>query len=738
MGHLSDKEILENRRGDFFIGYNSLDIQLGAKLMRLNQHEIADIIERLNNGENLPDDYKFKLFPVTQKEYELVYGGKMRREDILANEDGVFPVPLQLEKIYNGTREQWKDGWRNIIAFGDNLQFAKTVYENKDPLIKDKVKGKIKLIYIDPPFGTGDEYEGNKGQKGYSAKSKGAEFVEFVRRRLIVLHTILADDGVIAVRQGYNFGHYVKLALDEVFGKENFINEIAVNRGAQKFGGTKKFSTAWDSIYIYSKNTKYYFEPFRRERYKNEPKTTNMYMKGERNPRERTFIDPNGKKVVLLPPSGQHWKFVQPKIDEMYENDVIYLHFPKDEEDTGIRKVVKGKLEKVDFVPRFHFDKEKAVDTNWTDIPGYTKTKIYPTENSEQLLERIIESFSKEGDIVLDCFAGSGTTAAVAEKMKRKWIVCDIGKLSFYTIQKRLLNIHVSKSLENPKNEHGKAAKSFVTINTGHYDLEKVFQLQQQDYAKFVMNLFEVEPKEKTISGIHIDGQRKDGYNVIVWEYWKFKDAAVDEDYLHDLHNYIGNKAGKRVYLIAPASYVGFISDYYEIDKVRYYFLKVPYQVIRELHKVQFKKFRQPQSKNNVNDLEDAVGFHFMRQPEVKSSISVNSKEVQVTVKKFLSDFTEDETGQDMENFESLSMVLIDKNFNGNEFDMDDYYFADDLLPKKKKKSDDDEEQNLKEELKHAKEIKLPVIPLKDCGKRMMLIYVDVYGNEFKEEFKVK
>ena len=91
--------------------------------MKLSKQEIEDLIDRLKNGEVLPDDYKYKLFPIKQKEYELVYGGKMRREDILANEDGVFPVPLQIEKIFNGKREQWKDGWKNIIAFGDNLQF---------------------------------------------------------------------------------------------------------------------------------------------------------------------------------------------------------------------------------------------------------------------------------------------------------------------------------------------------------------------------------------------------------------------------------------------------------------------------------------------------------------------------------------------------------------------------------------------------------------------------------------
>ena len=161
----------------------------------LTKYEVEHIIELLNNGQALPEDYKYKLFPVKQKEYELVYGGKMRREDILANEDGVFPVPLQIEKTFNGKREQWKDGWKNIIAFGDNLQFLKTIYENKDPLIKNKVKGKVKLIYIDPPFGTGDEYDGSQGQRGYSAKTKGADFVEFIRRRVIVAKEILAHDG---------------------------------------------------------------------------------------------------------------------------------------------------------------------------------------------------------------------------------------------------------------------------------------------------------------------------------------------------------------------------------------------------------------------------------------------------------------------------------------------------------------------------------------------------------------
>jgi site-specific DNA-methyltransferase (adenine-specific)/adenine-specific DNA-methyltransferase len=335
----------------------------------------------------------------------------------------------------------------------------------------------------------------------------------------------------------------------------------------------------------------------------------------------------------------------------------------------------------------------------------------------------------------MDFFAGSGTTVAVAEKLNRKWISCDIGKLSFYTIQKRILNIEHSKSIENTKNKYDKQAKGFITVNTGQYDLEKVFNLEKDKYKEFVMNLFEVEPIKKVISGIKIDGERKDGYYALVWPYWEFKDASVDEEYLHNLHANIGKKIGNRIYIIAPASYIDFISDYYEIGNVRYYFLKIPYHIIKELHKIQFKKFRQPQSKKNVNDLEDAIGFHFMKQPEVETKVTTSAKDVKISIKIFHSDFSEDEKGKELENLESLAMVLIDKDFDGHAFDMDEYYFAEDLLPKKKSKKDD---ENVGEELRKTKEINLPVISKKDCGKYLMIIYVDIYGNEFKEKFEIK
>lgn len=697
--------------------------------LQLSEKEIQYIIDQLKKGEQLPEDLKYKLFPVKQKEYELVYGGKMRKEDILANEDGVFPVPLQVEKVFNGKREAFKDGWRNLIVFGDNLQFLKTIYENKDPSIKDKVKGKVKLIYIDPPFGTGDEYDGNKGQKGYSAKTKGAEFVEFLRRRLILAKELLSIDGSIFIRMDYHFAHYIKLILDEIFGKNNFQNEIIINRFKRQLKNLTRLNHSTDCIFFYSKNDNPFFNEILRKRFnvftgeEQDPAWRGMSSPGLRNPPERVIF---GKE--MLPPKGRHWTFSQKRVEELIKEKRIQINERIKYTDIKANYIVG--------LPEYLQTEEVPVDSNWTDVKGYVFGSSYPTENPEELLKRIVECASSEGDLVMDFFAGSGSFASVSEKLNRKWIVCDIGKLSFYTIQQRLLNIQNRKSLENPKKKYKKRAKTFITVNTGYYDLQKLFELKQDEYRKFVMNLFEVEPFNKKIGGIAIEGQKKDGFYCLIYPYWKFKDSSVDEEYLDDLHFHIGNKVGSRIYIIAPANYVDFISDYYEIGKVKYYFLKVPYQIIKELHKVDFKKFRQPQRKSNVNDLEDAVGFHFIRQPQVKSKLVSLKNQIKIHIQEFYSDFTEEESGNDMDNFESLAMVLVDRNYNGEAFEMDDYFFAEDLLPNKNKKSNKPEE-DLKKELKQQKEI---VIPLNKngCGKKIMIVYIDIYGNEFKESLRVR
>lgn len=730
----------------------------------LNKNDIEFLIDCLKNGKEIPEVYKYAIFPTKQKEYELVYAGKMRKEDVLADTEEAKPVPLQIEKVFNGKKYPlYSKDWHNLLVFGDNLQILKTFNENKDPLVKNKIKGKVKFIYIDPPFGTGDEYDGNKGQSAYSAKRKGADFVEFMRRRIILLKELLHPEGIIAVRQAYNFGHYIKITLDEIFGKEKFINEIIIGRKRDSAGSRNKFESANESIFLYSITDAYKINDIYGKRSLTDIKWTSFLMAEERNPRERKFFG-----LELMPPKGQHFSLIQEKCDKLVQENYIRLRckncgarFYYAESGADLNKRMKSRdkfkfydinsntlffgitkldkcdnCKKIDFAVDYLGSEDVKLNNNWLDIRSYTDTTGYPTENSEELLNRIIEACSDKEDLIMDVFAGSGTTLAVAEKLGRRWIGCDIGKLAIYTIQKRLLGIDESKDLGNQKKKYGESAKSFAIATSGLYDLGKIFALQKDEYINFVKNLFEIEEtKTAKISGVEIDGKKREFYAKI-FPYWELKNASVDEKYLQELHKNIGKKIDGRFYIIAPANNVNFISDYHEIGDVRYYFLKVPYQIIKELHKVQFKKFRQPQSKSQINDLDEAIGFHFIRQPEVKSEIKKLKDKVVLKIKKFESAYSQDETGEKLKNFESLAMLLVDLNYDGEKFMMTNYYFAQDLLNHKTNDEEESEEE-IKKELKKQKEI-IKEFPKKDCGKEIMAIYVDIYGNEFREVFKIK
>lgn len=352
---------------------------------------------------------------------------------------------------------------------------------------------------------------------------------------------------------------------------------------------------------------------------------------------------------------------------------------------------------------------EVNVNNNWLDLRSYSSTTGYPTENSEDVLNRVIQLTTKDDELVLDFFGGSGTTAAVAEKLGRRWITCDIGKFSFYTMQKRLLTIQTSKSLDAPNKKYGKQAKTFLTVNTGLYDIEKLNSLTREKYTKFVLDLFEVEPKRKKINGVEFHGERKDGYDVFVWDFWQDANAKITEEYLETLHQLVGRNKSGRFYIIAPANAVSFVGDYHEIDDVRYYFLKIPYQIINELHREPFARARQPRSKTRINDLDNAVGFHFMRQPDVECKYE--NGELQIS--KFKA--RESNGNKEFENFEALAMIVVDADFNGKDFTMTDFHFAEDL------------KRNEADEL---------VVPLKSHGEKIVVAFVDLFGNEFKQEIK--
>ena len=123
----------------------------------------------LKTGKKFRKYYKYALFPTEQKEYELVNAGKIRKEDVLADSEEAKPVPLQIEKVFNSKKYPlYSKDWDNLLVFGDNLQILKTFNENKDPLVKNKIKGKVKLIYIDPPFATKENFGSKDGRSAHS------------------------------------------------------------------------------------------------------------------------------------------------------------------------------------------------------------------------------------------------------------------------------------------------------------------------------------------------------------------------------------------------------------------------------------------------------------------------------------------------------------------------------------------------------------------------------------------
>lgn len=698
-------------------------------MAKLNERDKERIIELLEKGEDLPLDYKHILFPPEKKEYELVYAGKEREEDILAD---TMAVPLQPIKSFGGNGTDWK----NKLIFGDNLQVMKSLLDDPD------VKGQVKLIYIDPPFGTGDEYSVKNGQAAYTAKKKGAEFIEFLRKRLIFLREILSRDGAIYCRIDYHFGHYLKSIKDEVFGQNNFRNEIIVNRGRNVAGAKGgKLEVDNDFILWYSKTNNFLFKDneVKVQRPISEIKWTSFLMAGDRFPRERTFIE-----KTLLPPDGQHFSLVQDKVDKLLEEFHLRLRckncgtrYYNCESQEELYKVMKRKKHifkfydiksdtrflaakklnnciecgEDDFAVDYLGSDEKKISNIWLDIESYSKRTKYPTENSEELLERIIKASSNKNDIIIDAFAGSGTTLAVAEKLGRRWIGIDCGKLAIYTMQKRLLNL---KSEIGNKGKKLKP-KPFTLYHAGLYDFAMLKKLPWPEWRKFALLLFNCRDNKHRVSGLELDGY-KGRSDVLVFDYQKEGGVVLDYGFIEDLHSMIGSKIGSHFFIIAPAASVTFLEDYIDKGSVRYYILRIPYSIINELHSKNFEAIKQPIDESQVNDTVDAVGFDFIRQPKVECSYLIEKPKDQlleyavIKIKTFKSEAMLKGASQ-LGNRESLSMIMVDFDYDGEIFNLDKTYYASEI-----------EKNGWK-----------VLLPLENIKKQIMIIYLDIYGNEYRE-----
>ncbi len=332
----------------------------------------------------------------------LDYRGKATEEEIF--NDSV----VSFDKLYSNPS-------RKRLYFGDNLDVLRVLVADPD------ICGKINLIYIDPPFATQSQFVSRKQSRAYEDTLTGALFVEFLRKRIILLHKLLSSKGSLYLHLDEKMIFEMKLIMDEVFGAENYRNMIVRKKCNPKNYTRKTYGNIADFVLFYTKTDKYIWNkqtvPLSEERKKEyqyvEEGTGRKYMKvpvhapGTR--RGETGKPWRGK----MPPSGKHWQYTPKVLDEMDARGEIFWS----KNGNPRRKV--------------YLDEHPGVSVQdiWLEFRDAHNQNIkitgYPTEKNPRLIRRIIAASSNPGDLVLDCFTGSGTTLAVANEMQRSWIGAD-------------------------------------------------------------------------------------------------------------------------------------------------------------------------------------------------------------------------------------------------------------------------------------------------------------------------
>ena len=305
-------------------------------------------------------------------------------------------------------------------------------------LIKDsKVCGKVDLIYIDPPYNTGGAFETRDFIHAYDDKYSIDEYIRFMQVRLELLHTLLSAEGSIYVHLDSNMVFHVKILMDDIFGVKNFRGMITRKKCKSKNFTRKTYGNISDYILFYSKSdspkwNRPYEEwcdekilkeyPFIEEGTGRRHKRVPCHAPGTRNGAT------GGAWRGLMPPEGKHWQYTPDKLDETDARGEIYWS----SNGNPRRKV--------------YLDQSKGIPVQdiWLDYLDINNQNTcqtgYPTEKNLDMLKRIVETSSNPGDLVLDCFAGSGTTLVAAEELGRQWIGVDIGDESIRVIQDRFIN----------------------------------------------------------------------------------------------------------------------------------------------------------------------------------------------------------------------------------------------------------------------------------------------------------
>ena len=472
----------------------------------LTETEKRDLIKLIEQGKPLPEKYRFMLF-ADKREVELVWNGKTREvcTAILPFQtlEHIDEPRKEMERgLQSATQMDLLDtsgrqtkGWTNKLIWGDNKLILSSL---KSGALRRQIEdaGGLKLIYIDPPFDVGADFSMDieiGGETFHKEPNlleqiayrdtwgRGADsFISMIYERLILMRDLMHPEGSIYVHCDWRVNAHVRSVLDEVFGSENFLNEILWRRRTNTVKAvSQKFSVNTDTIFLYARDRNSYqfniqygdYPPEYYERFNQEDKYGKYYWN------------------VMATYSQERLKKLQEEGKVKFSEGA---KFPR-------------------FKQYLHELKGRPIENIWDDIDMInamgSERLGYSTQKPEALAERIIKASSNEGDLIADFFGGSGTTAAVAEKLGRKWITSDLGKFGIHTTRKRL--IQVQRDLKTA----GKPFRAFEVLNLGRYERqaylnvggrlsgkkkEQALARKEQEFRELILKAYRAEPLPDT------------------------------------------------------------------------------------------------------------------------------------------------------------------------------------------------------------------------------------------------
>ncbi|MCX6980337.1 MAG: DNA methyltransferase [Verrucomicrobia bacterium] len=481
----------------------------------LTDAEKSLLIKLIEQGKPLPEKYRFLLF-ADKREVELVWNGKSR-------EVCTAILPFQtLEHIDEPRKEKRDDeelgldtggrqvkGWTNKLIWGDNKLILASL---KSGALRRQIEdaGGLKLIYIDPPFDVGADFSMDieiGGETFHKEPNlleqiayrdtwgRGADsFIAMIYERLILMRDLMHSEGSIYLHMGPAVNHFIRAVMDEVFGRTNSRREIIWKRVSSRSHGDY-YPATHDYILFYSKTDELawnqLYEPL------NDEYVETKYR----------FADPDGRRYRKDNCLNQNPD--RPNLTYEWNGHVRTWRWTKDKmqglHDAGRLIYTKSGIPEY----KRYLDQSEgiALQSVWSDINPVNsqahQDTNYPTQKPESLLERIISASSNPGDLVADFFGGSGTTAAVAEKLGRKWITTDLGKFGIHTTRKRL--IQVQRELK----ANGKPFRAFEVLNLGRYERQaylnvagrltgnakaKALARKEQEFRDLILKAYRAEP----------------------------------------------------------------------------------------------------------------------------------------------------------------------------------------------------------------------------------------------------